>query len=256
MRISHRKGQRYLTVVVDHDSGRLVWACPCRDKKTVEAFFDALGDDRCAKIRLVVADAAGWIGEVVADRCPNAVRCLDPFHVVAWAADALDEVRRQTWNAARRAGQRGVARELEGARYALWRNPEDLVGPPAGQAGRHYRQNQPAAVPGVPAQRAAAAGVPPRQRACGYQPARTLVGVGAAVADLRVRQARAHRPRAQGRDLRRGVSRAVQRRVESLNTKLRLITRRAFGFHSPEALIAFAMLAHGGLCPPLPGRTS
>ena len=43
-------------------------------------------------------------------------------------------------------------------------------------------------------------------------------------------------------------------RVESLNTRLRLIMRRAFGFHSPEALIALAMLNFGGLCPPLPGR--
>ena len=41
--ISHRKGHRYLTVVVDHDSGRLIWAAPGRDKATVEAFFDALG---------------------------------------------------------------------------------------------------------------------------------------------------------------------------------------------------------------------
>jgi transposase len=45
-------------------------------------------------------------------------------------------------------------------------------------------------------------------------------------------------------------------RVESLNTRLRLIMRRAFGFHSPEALIALAMLNFGGLCPPLPGRPS
>ncbi len=43
-------------------------------------------------------------------------------------------------------------------------------------------------------------------------------------------------------------------RVESVNTKIRLITRRAFGFRSPEALIALAMLSLGGLCPPLPGR--
>ena len=43
--------------------------------------------------------------------------------------------------------------------------------------------------------------------------------------------------------------------VESVNTKLRLLTRIAFGFRSPEALIALAMLALGGLCPPLPGRT-
>ncbi len=45
-------------------------------------------------------------------------------------------------------------------------------------------------------------------------------------------------------------------RVESVNTKLRLLTRIAFGFRSPDALIALAMLDLGGLCPPLPGRTA
>ena len=45
-------------------------------------------------------------------------------------------------------------------------------------------------------------------------------------------------------------------RVESVNTKLRLLTRIAFGFRSPEALVALAMLDLGGLCPPLPGRTA
>ncbi|HEV8648907.1 MAG TPA: hypothetical protein VG276_05750, partial [Actinomycetes bacterium] len=35
---------------------------------------------------------------------------------------------------------------------------------------------------------------------------------------------------------------------------IRLLTRVAFGFRSPEALIALAMLSVGGLCPPLPGR--
>jgi transposase len=39
--IAHRKGQRYLTVVVDHHTGRLVWAAAGRDRKTVLAFFDA-----------------------------------------------------------------------------------------------------------------------------------------------------------------------------------------------------------------------
>ena len=43
-------------------------------------------------------------------------------------------------------------------------------------------------------------------------------------------------------------------RVEQVNTQLRLIIRRAFGFHSYEAPIALAMLTLGGLCPPLPGR--
>ncbi len=43
-------------------------------------------------------------------------------------------------------------------------------------------------------------------------------------------------------------------RVEAANTRIRLLTRQAFGFHSPHALVALAMLGLGGLCPPLPGR--
>jgi len=114
-------------VVVDHDSGRLVWAAPGSDEATLTRFFDALGDDRAERIRLVSADAASWIANVVDARCPRAVQTMDPYHVTAWATKALDEVRRQTWNDARRAGQKAVAKQLKGARYALWKNPEDLT---------------------------------------------------------------------------------------------------------------------------------
>jgi len=41
-------------------------------------------------------------------------------------------------------------------------------------------------------------------------------------------------------------------RVEAINTQIRMIARRAFGFHSPDALIALAMLSLADLCPPLP----
>jgi transposase len=68
--ISHRKGQRYLTVVVDHDTGRLVWAAAGRDRKTVDAFLDALGQERCKQLELVSADMAAW----VAGRSRNGAR--------------------------------------------------------------------------------------------------------------------------------------------------------------------------------------
>lgn len=45
-------------------------------------------------------------------------------------------------------------------------------------------------------------------------------------------------------------------RVESVNTKLRLLARIASGFRSPEALVALALLNLGGLYPPLPGRAA
>jgi len=125
--ISHRSGQRYLTVVVDHHTGRLVWAAPGRDRKTVEAFLDALGPERCQQIELVSCDMASWIAGPITERLPDAVRCVDPFHVVQLATDALDEVRREVWNEARRAGQTQLARDLKGARFAVWKNPENLT---------------------------------------------------------------------------------------------------------------------------------
>jgi transposase len=125
--ISHRVGQRYLTVVVDHDSGRLVWAGAGRDRKTVERFLDELGEERCKQIELVSCDMAAWIAGPVAERLPDAVRCVDPFHVIQLATNALDEIRREVWNEARRAGQHQLARDLKGTRYALWKNPENLT---------------------------------------------------------------------------------------------------------------------------------
>ena len=43
------------------------------------------------------------------------------------ATDALDEVRREVWNEARRAGNLTLARDLKGARFAVWKNPENLT---------------------------------------------------------------------------------------------------------------------------------
>lgn len=93
--ISYKRGHRYLVVVVDHDTGRLVWAAPGKDKATLQGFFDALaasgaavGEDRCAAITHVSADGADWIEGVVRERCLNAVRCADPFHIVRWATEA------------------------------------------------------------------------------------------------------------------------------------------------------------------------
>src|SRR6266516_1895761 len=127
--LSYKRGHRYITCVVDHDTARLVWAWPGRDKATLNRLFDLLGAEGCAQITHVSADGADWIAQVVAARCPAAVRGMDPFHVVAWASDALDQVRRDVWNTTR--GGKGRATEaskaLKNARWALWRNPEDLT---------------------------------------------------------------------------------------------------------------------------------
>ena len=269
--ISYKKGHKYLMVVVDHDARRLVWAAPGRTSATVGQFFDLLGPERSAQITHVSADGADFIDTIVARRCPQAVRVADPFHIVKWATEALDEVRRQAWNDARALarkeprrppGRPGAdapprpgserAKALKGARYALWKNPENLT------------ENQQAKLAWV------AATDPRLHRAYLLKEGLRVVfqlpyDEAVEALDRWISWARRcripafvklqksivkHRARilaAIEHDLSNGL-------VESTNTKTRLITRIAFGFHSAQALIALAMLNLGGHRPTLPGR--
>jgi transposase len=264
--ISYKKGHKYLVVVVDHDSGRLVWAAPGRDTATVGKFFDALGPQRSAALTHVSADGAEWIAGVVAARAPQAVLCADPFHVVSWATGALDEVRREAWRQARAGGQarlrakgsrtiklsRGGARELKNARYALWKNPGDLTG--AQQAKLAWiEKTHPYLYRAwllkeglrLPFQLKGDDGKDALQRWLTWA-ARCRIPEFVELG----RKVRRHL-QAIHASLEHGLSNGL---VESVNTKIRVITRMAFGFRNPAALIALAMLALGGLRPVLPGR--
>ena len=124
--VKYKKGQRYLTVVCDHMTGKVIWAQKGRTKETVNAFFDALGDERAQGLQFVSCDGAEWIRTVLAERAPGATVCLDTFHLVSWATAALDEVRREEWNHLRRTGGARAAKEFKGLRWLLLRNWENL----------------------------------------------------------------------------------------------------------------------------------
>lgn len=273
--ISYKKGNKYLTVVVCHDTGRLVWVAPGRNKATLGAFFDQLEASqagRCAQITHVSADGADWIGDVVAQRCPQAIRCADPFHVVKWATDALDEVRRQAWHDARKAARseprRGVgrprkdapprpasdhARALKNSRYALWKNPEDLTDKQTAKLAwiaqtdpklhRAYLLKEGLRtvfkLPHTQAREALERWISWARR-CRIPP---FVKLQKTIVKQRDRILAA---------IEHGLSNG---RIESVNTKIRLITRIAFGFRNTDSLIALAMLTLGGHHPTLPGRT-
>ena len=269
--ISYRRGMAYLTVVVDHDTGRLLWAAEGRDRATLRAFFDILGQDRSAAITHVSADGADWIAMVIAERCPNAVLCADPFHVVRWATDALDAVRREAWNDARKAARAEPARRrgrpaanaparpasdraksLKGARYALWKNPENLtdrqqvklawIAKTDPRLHRAYLLKEGLRVvfqmPHDQAIEALDRWLAWARR-CRIEP---FVKLARSITKHRASILAA---------IENGLSNGL---IESVNTKIRLITRMAFGFRSPDALIALAMLNLGGHRPVLPGR--
>ncbi len=250
--ISTAKGQRYLTVVVDHDTGRLIWAHPGRDRKTVEKFLELLGEGRCQQIELVSCDDAEWITRPISERCVNAIICLDPFHIVKAATDALDEIRREVWNQARRSGQAQLAKELKGARFALWKNPGNLTERQQLKLARVQQLNLPLYRAYLIAQQLRQIyRVPAEQalvlleawlkwaRRSRLEPFRKLA--------RRITQQRQMVEAA----ITNHLSNAV---VEQVNTQIRLIMRRGFGYHSPWSIIALAMLSLGGLCPPLPAE--
>jgi transposase len=261
--ISYKRGHRYLIVVVDHDSGRLVWAGPGRNDTALNVFFDELGTERSALLTHVSADMADWIARVAAARAPNALRSADPFHVVAWGIEALDIERRRAWNEAkgrrhtREVGRRhpratGDAQHIAQSRYALCKNPGDLT-------GRHRHQLDWIATTDPRLWRAyllkeglryvfAVKGDDGKHALDRWTQWARRSRIPAFV-HLQ-RKIATHR-KAIDAALETGLSQGL---VESTNTKIRLLTRIAFGFHGHEPLIALAMLALGSHPPRLPGR--
>ena len=90
---SHRKGHTYLTVVVDHERHRVIWAHGGYGGDVFDLFFKALTPGQRESIRVVTGDGTHWIDPCTGRWCPAAERVLDGFHIVSWMTDALDGIR-------------------------------------------------------------------------------------------------------------------------------------------------------------------
>jgi len=170
-----------------------------------------------------------------------------------WATKALDDVRREVWNEARhQGGDKAAAKSLQRCRYALWKNPEHLTDRQRGKLAWVAKTNE----------RLYRAYLLKEELRLVFhldgEEAKTLLrhwlawaarcripAFVALAAKIRSHLASIHA------SLDHHLSNGL---VESTNTKIRLLTRMAFGFRSPEALVALALLDRGGYCPSLPGR--
>ncbi len=74
-----------------------------------------------------MADGAEWIHDVVRERAPQAMICLDAFHVVKWAGERLGELRRRLAGELRAAGREDQAAALGTGMWALRKKPENLT---------------------------------------------------------------------------------------------------------------------------------
>ena len=252
--VSWRKHHRYLTLVTDHTAGKIVWGAEGKDTATLDAFFDELGEGSSAALQAVSMDMGAAFNKSVRAKghAPQAVICIDPFHAVKLVGDALDRVRRTTWNELRQLPDQAAAKKFKGARWSLLKRPENLTDDQSatlrqlrnrgGDLWRAYRLKE--------SFRAIFAGdldpddtVELIDRWCS-QASRSRLAPFVKVAKTI-------------RKFRDGILAAIRlkinnARAEGLNNHVRLIIRRAYGFHSPTAALALVMLSCGPIQHRLP----
>lgn len=140
---SYRKGHKYVTVVVDHDTDQVIWVGKGTGKEILSSLFALLAQKQRESIVLASADGARWIQSCIEEWLPNCERCIDGFHVVQWAIDCMDELKKEVWHKAkeekkeRPKRKRGRPRKGEevrstviygrGYKYTLGKNPDNLT---------------------------------------------------------------------------------------------------------------------------------
>jgi len=122
--LSYRKHHKYVTIVVDHRTGRVVWAREGKNAETLRSFFEELGTERCALIQAVTIDMSKAYISAVSESAPNAQIIFDRFHVQRLVHDALDEVRRAEVRTLEDPEDRSA---LKNTRFALQKNPWNLT---------------------------------------------------------------------------------------------------------------------------------
>jgi transposase len=247
--ISYRRHHRYLTTVADHHSGAIVWCSPGRNSATLQAFFAELGPAKNS-IRAVSIDMSGEYQRAIREAVPEAEICFDPFHVVRLGARAADQVRRDEWNAHERSDT-PTGRWVKSTRWSLLKAPERQTIRQLATLAEVQRENR----------RLYRAFLLREELRLLYHlddptlaPAHLDAWLAwAARSRLRpfVRLARTLRAHRAGilAAIRLGLSNG---RLEGLNSKIRLISHRAFGFHTANPLIALVYLCCSALVIELP----
>jgi transposase len=116
------KRHKYLTLVLDLDSGAVVFVGEGRGSATLRPFFRRLRQSR-AKVRAVASDMAGGFLKAVREFLPEARLVLDRFHVVKLFNEKLTKLRRDLYREATDDLHKAV---LKGTRWLLLKNPENL----------------------------------------------------------------------------------------------------------------------------------
>ena len=278
---SYRKGHKYITVVVNHDTNTVVWVHEGHGKTVLEELLKSMSEEQRASIRVVTGDGARWITDCVQEYLPRAERCVDAFHVAEWINEALDEVRIAAWreaqatakelektgskspgrprkddaHAAKRREARKEASAIKGAMYALGKNPENLTDRQREQLElvtaidsklcRGYaRKEQLRAILHMKDEQGARIALKKWLWWASHSQIPAFIELG-----KKIRRHFQHILNT----IRLGMSNA---RIEATNNKIKLVIRRAYGFRNIQNMMDMVMLVCSNLHIPLPNRPS
>jgi transposase len=107
--VAWQKWHHYVTNVVDIEKRKVIWNHDERGKSVLEAFYKALGEDRCAKIKAVASDGARGFLSATQEHAKNALIVLDHFHVKKYLNDSIDTVRKEELAKARKTNDAELA---------------------------------------------------------------------------------------------------------------------------------------------------
>ena len=247
--ISYRRHHRYLTSVVDHRSGGIVWCAPGRNAQTLQAFFDLLGE-RKSSIKAVSIDMSGGYEKAITQSLPGAEVCFDPFHVVRLAQRAVDQVRREQWNAHERS-HTPTGKWIKGTRWSLLKAPGKQTAKQLALLAEVQNANRSLYRAFLLKEELRLLYQLEDSRSAPEHLDAWLAWASRSKLEPFVKLARTIRLH---RD---GILAAIRLkltngRLEGLNSRIRLISHRSFGFHSAEPLIALVYLCCSGIMIELP----
>ena len=124
--VQWQKGHKYLTLVYQIDAGskRLLWIGQDRTVKTFLRFFRMLGEERSGQLKFVCSDMWRAYLTVIAKKAGQALHVLDRFHIMQKMNKAIDEVRASETRQMKAAGYEPV---LKHSRWCLLKRPENLT---------------------------------------------------------------------------------------------------------------------------------
>lgn len=241
--LSYRRHHEYVTVVVNHTTGQVVWAAPGKNADTLRKFFAELGPERCAKLEAVTIDMSAAYKKAVKEAAPQARLIFDRFHVQRLIHDALDEVRRAQ---VREVKGTDLASAIKRTRFALQKNPWNLSTNERERVSTVQRMNRPL-YRGYLLNETFADILDRRQVHVAQEKLEEWISWASRsrLAPF-VKVARTIQGHIDG-VLAYVATGLNNGRSEGLNGKIRTLTRRAFGFHDPRSLIGYIFLCCSGI---------